>query len=144
MAKEIEYKFLVDIKLLPTLENGIDITQGYLSEKPTVRVRTYGRQGFLTIKGSGLISRDEYEYEIPYIEAIQMLSLCEKRLVKERFIIKIDELKWEIDFFKGKNEGLVIAEIEVPYEGFKFDKPNWIFEDVSGKNEYLNVNLAYI
>ncbi|SRR6266403_1081720 len=153
MAKEIEYKFLVNKELLPELDNSVTIVQGYLSDNPTVRVRictkhplqSYGsNQGFITVKGKGLISREEFEYEIPYTDAIAMLSLCSKKLMKERFVIKInDNLKWEIDFFKEKNDGLVVAEIEVPFEGFEFDKPIWVLEDVSGKPEYLNVNLSY-
>lgn len=145
MTKEIEYKFLVNKELLPELKNGRTITQGYLSDNPTVRVRTYGDRGFITVKGKGLISREEFEYEILYEDAIAMLSLCSKKLVKERFIVAtwMDDIKWEIDFFKEKNEGLIVAEIEVPYEGCEFDKPEWILEDVSGKPEYLNVNLSY-
>ncbi len=140
---EIEYKFLVDIKRLPALENGISITQGYLSDIPTVRVRTYGDKGFLTVKGKGMISREEYEYEIPHKDAVAMLSLCSKKIVKDRFIIPTDnKLKWEIDFFKEENSGLVLAEIEVPSEDFKFGLPEWIMENVSLETKYLNVNLA--
>jgi adenylate cyclase len=141
--KEIEYKFLVDVALLPPLDNGVVITQGYLSDKPTVRVRTYGDRGFLTVKGEGLISRDEYEYEIPYQDAISMLKMCSKKLVKERFLVNFANNKWEIDFFKGYHDGLVIAEIEVPDGPYKFEVPSWAIENVSHDPKYLNVNLAF-
>lgn len=73
-----------------------------------------------------------------------MLKLCSKVLKKTRFIIPIEgsDLKWEIDFFKGKNDGLIMAEIEVSYTGFKFDKPIWLGEDVSENPNYTNVSLA--
>ena len=93
MAKEIERKFLIKRELWQPQRPGVEIRQGYLSLDPerTVRVRTKGAKGYLTIKGKNQgISRTELEYEIPYEEASQMLEeLCLRHLVeKTRYLEK--------------------------------------------------------
>jgi adenylate cyclase len=149
MAKEIEYKFLIsDTKLLPPppyVGNAKFIVQGYLSDKPNVRVRTIsGREAYLTIKGNGMIERDEFEYEIPINDALQMLDMCEYIIRKIRYTLdNKDGTKWEIDLFSGLDD-LVLAEIEVPHADFKFVKPVWLGKDVSNDPYYKNVNLAKI
>jgi adenylate cyclase len=142
VAKEIEYKFLVKDELIPRekFTEILMITQGYLSDKPNVRVRISNTQAYLTVKSKGMVGRDEFEYEVPLQDAIQMMELCPKKLKKTRCIIPInEELKWEIDYFE---DGLVLAEIEVPYVDYNFDKPEWLGEDVSHVSAYKNVNLA--
>lgn len=49
---------------------------------------------------------------------------------------------WEIDEFFGANEGLIVAEIEIPSEDAAFPKPDWIGEEVSGDPRYFNSNLV--
>ena len=53
VAKEIERKFLIKRELWQPQNQGLEIRQGYLSLDPerTVRVRTKGAKGYLTIKG---------------------------------------------------------------------------------------------
>lgn len=51
-------------------------------------------------------------------------------------------LKWEVDVFHGDNEGLVVAEIEVPDEATQFDLPAWIGEEVTGIKKYNNSYLC--
>jgi len=58
---EIERKFLV--KEMPdNLDNYdmVDMTQGYLNTNPVVRIRKENDDYVLTYKGSGLLSRSEY------------------------------------------------------------------------------------
>ena len=117
MAKEIERKFLIKRELWQPQRPGVEIRQGYLSLDPerTVRVRTKGAKGYLTIKGKNQgISRTELEYEIPYEEASQMLEeLCLHPLVeKTRYLEQHGQQLWEIDIFAGDNEGLAVAEAE--------------------------------
>lgn len=50
-------------------------------------------------------------------------------------------LYWEIDVFKGDNEGLVLAEIEIDWEGQQFDIPDFIGEEVSHDRRYYNAEL---
>ncbi len=150
--QEIEHKFLVDSSRLPPLPPGSRLTQGYLSFRPTVRVRTEeredgsGRMAYLTIKGEGDVGRDEFEYEIPFEEATGLLGMCQGSVItKTRYRLPIDgcpELAWELDIFVGDNEGLVVAELEVPEEGCAFARPDWLGEDVTRDSRYKNAALA--
>ncbi len=145
MGMEIERKFLVQSDAWRGVE-GTRYSQGYLSSaaERTVRVRTVKDKGYLTIKGvvSGA-SRQEFEYEIPLREANEMLNtLCERPLIeKYRYRIEYGGFIWEIDEFKGDNEGLLIAEIELPSEDQAFEKPNWVGEEVTEDPRYYNANL---
>ncbi len=40
------------------------------------------------------------------------------------------------------NEGLIVAEIELESEDQKFEKPEWIGEEVTGDPKYFNSNLV--
>ena len=146
MAKEIERKFLIKRELWQPQNQGQEIRQGYLSLDPerTVRVRTKGAKGYLTIKGKNQgISRTELEYEIPYEEACQMLEeLCLRPLVeKTRYLEQHGRQLWEIDIFAGDNEGLAVAEAELPSEDTALALPIWIDREVSGEARYYNSNL---
>ena len=145
MAKEIERKFLVDTtKLKPG--PGVTFRQGYLSsvKERVVRVRTAGDKAFLTIKGiTKGTTRLEFEYPIPLADANALLELCEKPLVeKTRYKEPAGAFIWEIDVFHGDNDGLVVAEIELPDESAKFDLPAWAGAEVSSDPRYFNSNLA--
>ena len=148
MAQEIERKFLVkgDFKSLVVKETRI--TQGYLSSAPerTVRVRIKGDKGFMTIKGIGNASgasRYEWEREISIEDAKALLEICEPGVIdKTRFIVKADgDLVFEVDEFYGENEGLTVAEIELPTEETAFTKPAWLGEEVTGDVKYYNSML---
>ena len=146
MGVEIEKKFLLAGNDWKELAEGASYRQGYLSsvKERTVRVRTIRDKGFLTIKGISVgATRLEYEYEIPFEEANELLNeLCEKPLIeKNRYKVNIGEHTWEIDEFFGENEGLVVAEIELESEGQAFEKPEWVGEEVTGDPRYFNSNL---
>jgi CYTH domain-containing protein len=147
MATEIERKFLVKGEQWRSLATGTVYRQGYLSTKKgcTVRVRLVGDRGYLTIKGlSQGISRAEYEYPIPAKDAQEMLdNLCEPPLIeKTRYKIEIAGLIWEVDEFAGENQGLIVAEVELPDENQTIELPDWIDQEVSDDSRYYNVNLA--
>ena len=61
---------------------------------------------------------------------------------KNRHICTYDNLKWDIDEFKGKNTGLVVAEIELDNEKQNIKLPKWIKREVTKQNKYYNFNLA--
>jgi len=147
MKIEIERKFLIKDKSIIENLNGVHYIQGYLSFDPerTVRVRTCGEKGYIAVKGkknkgSGL----EYEYEIPYEDAAEMLEmLCKKPLIdKHRYNYEYHGKVWEIDVFHKENEGLVIAEIELVSIDEPFSKPDWIGTEVTGDSRYSNSNLV--
>ncbi len=147
MGKEIERKFLVDTRSTAWKQSGTGYRQGYLSthKQRTVRVRTVGDRGILTIKGiTQGASRSEFEYSIPHNEATQMLDeLCETPLIeKTRYLIPQGKHTWEIDEFHGENQGLVVAEIELESEDEAFDKPDWVEKEVTGDIRYYNSRLV--
>lgn len=146
MGKEIERKFLVAGDEWKRGATGVAYRQGYLStvKERTVRVRTVGDKGFLTIKGVTVgVSRSEFEYSIPTEDANAMLNdLCERPLIeKTRYKVRVGNLTWEIDEFFGENKGLVVAEVELQDEHQAFDRPPWAGQEVSGDPRYFNSNL---
>ena len=145
MAIEIERKFLVKGDYKEFVIKKEKIVQGFLSTVPerTVRVRIKKDKAFLTIKGIGNksgASRYEFEKEIDIDEAKDLLKICEKGVIeKTRHIIPIENgLFFEVDEFYGDNEGLILAEIELPTENAKFEKPDWLGEEVTGDKRYYN------
>ena len=150
--EEIERKFLIHRDQLPALPAGKRLVQGYLAEMPTVRVRTEedcqstARRAFLTIKGKGLVGRDEFEYEIPFEEAEALLKLARGFLIsKTRYCLPVEgfsELAWELDVFNDENDGLIVVEIELPSAGHPYPTPDWLGEEVSEDPAYKNAALA--
>jgi len=147
MGREIEKKYLIADNSWQGLAVGKEYCQGYLnSEKGrTVRVRIIGNRGILTIKGpNDHGARLEYEYDIPVEDAREMLDLlCHKPLIEKiRYCIHFAGFTWEVDEFKGENQGLLIAEIELEYVGQEFSLPSWIGPEVTGDPRYYNANLV--
>ena len=144
MATEIERKFLLKKGVWPR-GTAMKCCQGFLSRAKdrTVRVRTVNDKGYLTIKGMAVgASRPEFEYEIPYQDALELLEICEKPLIeKNRYRVEEGGLVWEIDEFFGENQGLIIAELELESEDQEFKKPDWVGEEVTGDPRYYNANL---
>lgn len=146
MAYEIEHKYLVkDKSYLDIADFYVEIKQGYLCKEPerTVRVRTCDRRAFITVKGLTVGGkRREYEYEIPYDDAVEMLGMCIGDVIeKRRYILRYEGFKWEVDEFYGKHEGLVMAEIELPTEDTPYKIPPFAGENVTGNPAYYNSNL---
>ena len=148
MAQEIERKFMVKSDAYKAASfKATRITQGYLSSVPerTVRVRIKGDKGFITIKGIGNesgASRFEWEKEIPVAEVQELLKLCEPGIIdKTRYLVMNGDYCFEIDEFYGDNEGLVMAEIELPDEKATFARPDWLGEEVTGDKRYYNSML---
>ena len=146
--REIERKFLVKGDYKKYISKETRIVQGFLSTVPerTVRVRIKGDKGFLTIKGIGNesgASRFEWEKEISVEDANALLAISEPGSIdKTRFIVKTDgDLFFEVDEFYGENDGLTVAEIELPSEDTKFSKPEWLGEEVTGEVKYYNSML---
>lgn len=147
MAKEIERKFLVVDDSYRTLaKESIHIVQGYISRVPesTVRIRTKGNRGYLTIKGmTHGATRNEWEYEIPFEDAKSMLSKCCNGNVvdKIRYIVDYSGHIWEIDEFASPCSGLVVAEVELESEMDMPALPSFVGEEVTGNPRYYNSNL---
>ena len=153
MGIEIERKFLLaDDSWRAGVARSERIAQGYLvgvralesgDAHASVRVRLAGEQAWLNIKSATLgIERAEFEYPIPIEDATQMLStLCDGVLEKIRHYVTVDGVLFEVDEFLGENQGLVVAEVELPSVDSPFPRPAWLGREVSAQVRYYNVNL---
>ncbi len=146
MAEEIERKYLLkNDEWKKQIQKSFSIKQGYLNTHPerTVRIRIKNDKGILTIKGlTKGITRLEYEYEVPFQDAMELLDLCEQPIVeKVRHIVIYENLTWEIDIFDGVNKGLQLAEVELDSEDQIFKVPNWIDKEVTADRRYYNSSL---
>jgi len=145
---EIERKFLVrndkDFKHLA--ESSHRISQGYIpAEGATVRVRMRDDTAFLTIKShatSNGLTRYEFEKEITFKEAVNLMRLCKGGCIeKTRYIIPFEGNRFEVDEFYGANEGLVLAEIELENEQQTFKMPDFIGKEVTADPRFRNARL---
>lgn len=156
---EIERKYLVTSDCYKQMAIArYSIRQGYISREKTgtVRIRISDDKAYLTIKGKaqqGHFSRYEWEKEIDVKQAEELMLLCQGTIIeKTRWIIPAKRLceqeqvpstalKWEVDEFHGKHEGLIIAEIELTDEEEAFEKPEFIGEEVTSDPRYYNANM---
>ena len=149
--QEIERKFLVRRDcffsqfVTPSVSRSL-ICQGYMDVKgATVRVRLYGEQAYLTIKGpspDGGLSRYEFEREIPVDDAKAMLTLCRGGLIeKTRYLIPFAGHTFEVDEFHGANDGLIFAEVELGSADEPFEKPDFLGPEVTGNRHFYNKHL---
>lgn len=146
--QEIERKFWV--RSLPSAYlqySPVPIEQGYIAieeDGHAVRLRRKGEAFFLTVKSIGGMVREEYE--IPISEAqfeVLWKSTEGRRIAKARYVIPHQNLQIEVDVFKGKLKGLVIAEIE--FESIEaanaFRKLEWMEVEVTGNPFFNNRKL---
>ena len=153
MGIEIERKFLVsDDGWRRLVEHREPIAQGYLvgaqalrdgSARASVRARVAGERAWLNIKAATPgIARTEFDYPIPVDDARVLLAgFCDGVLEKVRQHVRVDGMLFEIDEFHGDNEGLIVAEIELPALDATFPRPPWLGREVSALTRYYNVNL---
>ena len=148
MGVEIERKFLVNKEKWALVEKpkGNHFRQGYLVTDPTktIRVRITDSSSYLTIKGISVgATRQEFEYEIPKVDAEHLLNqFAVSDLKKIRYEILFDGKFWEVDEFLGENLGLLLAEIELENESDIVELPDWIEREVTNEENYYNSNLS--
>lgn len=146
MKKEIERKFLIKGDFMPYVSSSTRIEQGYIakSDSLTLRIRTRDDKGYLTIKGRSNeagMSRAEWEYEIPVEQARELLSFSKGTISKTRYLVPAGNHTFEIDRFYGKNEGLIVAEVELQSEDEEYPRPEWLGKEVTGDRRYYNSQL---
>ena len=143
---EIERKFLVsslpeDLESYPKKE----LSQAYINASPVIRVRKSDDAYELTVKGEGMLSREELNLAITE-EAFQKLLLKhEGRIIeKTRYKIPYEGLIIELDLFHGDFEGRILAEVEFTSEdeAASFTPPDWFSEEVTYDPAWHNVNMA--
>jgi adenylate cyclase len=147
MGVEIERKFLVKAEFKHLAIKEIRIRQSYfcIDTERIIRLRITNDKGLITFKSrpeGKSFSRKEWEFEIPFDEAEQMIELCLPGMIdKTRYIIPSGKHFFEVDVFHGKNEGLIIAELELSSESEEFDRPDWLGDEVTGNPRYYNSSL---
>jgi adenylate cyclase len=147
--REIERKFL--IKRLPDdlkRSRSLIIDQGYLATEPAgrqVRLRKTGRSASLTFKVRRGTHREEREIKLsPKQFAVLWPGTAGRRLRKVRYEIPWKNVLIEIDIYRGRHAGLVVAEVEFPDRASarRFKAPWWLGREVTGEKRYSNVRLA--
>ena len=150
---EIERKFLVaslsdiwESGIEPHTVSGTAITQGYLvfRHRRTLRIRITSDQAFLTFKGPREgATRIELEEPVSLELGLHLLSLAEPHTVsKIRYPVVADDRIWVVDRFLDRNDGLLVAEIELKTEQEPLSIPSWCGPEVTNDERYYNENLA--
>ena len=128
---------------IPKLSRGQKIIQGYLSLDPPIRARIKEQKASITVKFSdNHLTRTEFEYKIPLKDAEFLLTKSPDKIIKTRYLLRLNGNIWEMDFFEGSNRGLVIAEVELPAINSSLKKPLWLNKEITSDARFLNVNLA--
>ena len=147
--REIERKFLVrEIPEQLKQRRHYQIAQGYLASEPGgrhVRLRKKGKTASLTFKVGRGAHREEREIKLsPKQFAALWPATAGRRLRKVRYDIPWRNLLIEIDVYRGKHSGLVVAEVEFPdlVTCREFKPPRWFGREVTGQKPYSNVRLA--
>jgi CYTH domain-containing protein len=110
-----------------------------------VRLRKKGRSASLTFKVSRGHAREEREIKLtPKQFAALWPGTIGRRLRKTRLEIPWKNLKIEVDIYRGRNQGLIVAEVEFPDQTScrKFKPPSWFGREVTGEKRYSNIRLA--
>lgn len=145
--QEIERKYLtIDESWREEVSRSMRIAQGYLcSRRVTARVRVCDNRGILTFKSKsrdGGLSRFEWERTIPLGVAERLLARCSGVVDKVRHIVEYEGHTFEVDEFRGENDGLVVAEVELSDCNEKVALPPWIGDEVTGIRCFYNSFLV--
>ncbi len=139
----------------PVPDSGAKVTskelrQGYLpGDKLRERLREIRKGGSVsylrTIKGGSGVQRIEVEEEASPEVFEQMWPLTEgARVHKRRYSVPDGALVWVVDEFLDRD--LILAEVELPSPDVRPPIPTWmaphLVRDVTGEDEYVNLNLA--
>ena len=147
MAKEIEHKYLVaNDNWRNSIKKRIHILDALIFSKNTgkLRIRITDNKATLALKTKRILNyRDEYEYEIPYNDAIKIIETNSNGRIIEKyrnFIIHEKHI-WEVDEYVGLLKGTIIAEIELNNFDEKFTKPEWVGEEITNNERYRIINM---
>jgi CYTH domain-containing protein len=143
---EIERKYIIE-ELPDNLEAypSKHIKQGYVSIAPVIRIRQLDKQFILTIKGKGLLAREEFELEIDKDQFDELSKKVDGLIIdKTRYYITLDDYIIELDIFHSDYKDLIIAEVEFPSleEANSFVPPDWFGKDVTNDPRYQNSSLS--
>lgn len=147
MGKEIERKFLIKTDLtIPDLSiiiqaarKRFDIREHYFNE--FTRLRYINNRVFVTVKSSGTLKRDEYEYEVIPNFYTPMPLMC-----KTRYVIPFLEHDFELNVFSNNmldkfGRPLCTVEVELENEDEEIKFPFWVGEEITEDKQYYGYNL---
>lgn len=142
---EIERKFT--IKELPDLSSfpSKKIVQAYLNTDPVIRIRREENNYYLTYKGKGLLSREEYNLPLNQESFDHLLPKADGIVIsKTRYCIPFEKYVIELDVFEDALAPLIMAEVEFESEeeAHAFIPPAWFLEDVTNDKRYHNSNMS--
>ena len=145
---EIERKFIP--KCLPDNLDSYehhDIQQAYLNTSPVIRIRKQDEDYFLTYKGSGMMSREEYN--LPLNQKKLFSSFDKKPMVillqkHDISFLYFNSLTAELDIFHDIFDGRLLVEVEFNSieDANSFIPPEWFGEDVTYDKKYHNSNMS--
>ncbi len=150
MGIEIERKYLVK-KLPNNLSDfpSYQLTQAYLNTEPVVRVRRENDKYYLTYKGRGLLTREEYNLPLDEVSFLHLLGKADGNIISKTrykipYSIHNNNYTIELDVFDKPFTNLIIAEVEfnTEEEANNFLMPEWFSEEVTYDPQYHNSNLS--
>lgn len=147
---EIEYKFTVNPEKIAYQHYPYyEMEQAYISTSPVIRIRKRNDDFFLTVKGKGLVKREEFEIAISSEEYNTLKAKAEGQIIsKRRYLIpyhsKNKTYTIELDVFSGSLSGLFLAEVEFSdeEEAKQFLPPDWFTKNISEEKKYHNSYLS--
>lgn len=153
MGQEIERKFKISKEMADEYMKRCkmgefrshDIEQAYLTVNPVIRVRKSDDEYYMTYKGSGLMSREEYNLPLTREAYDTLKSKAEGNVIKKtRILIPYEKYTIELDVFKEPFENVIIAEVEfgTEDEARSFITPDWFMEDVTEDRKFHNSNMS--
>lgn len=158
---EIERKFL--LKYVPENLDSYPfhlIEQAYLCVEPVVRIRRQDDEYYMTYKGDGMMSREEYNLPLNKEAYEHLLSKADGNVIsKKRYLIPLSHeeinpeclsllgdtsLMIELDEFAPPFAPLLLAEIEFPTNeaALAFQMPDLFSEDVTQDIRYHNSYMS--
>ena len=147
---EIERKFLADPSALSLDQySKKEMSQGYISTDPVIRIRRSNDSYILTVKSGGLLAHEEFETELTEEQFVRLSAKADGTfLSKTRYLIPYSfsgsELTIELDVFHGALKGLIYAEVEFDsIEAAKaFTPPSWFLREVTEDGSFTNAALS--
>jgi adenylate cyclase len=141
--KEIERKFLIANGGWKSLVQRISYIEQYYHN--IMRIRFIADEVFMTFKKDTDISgiRTEVEFKIPWKEARTLITMFNFTSVsKTRAYIDFENKTWEIDIYHDKNDGLVVAEIELKSIDENIELPWWLGKEITNDSRFTNYSLS--
>jgi adenylate cyclase len=87
--------------------------------------------------------RDEFEYELPLADALEMQAFAiGTPIIKTRHVVPHGKHVWEVDEFAGELAGLVMAEVESVEPVPATEMPSWAGREVTDDAAFYNLSLA--